>query len=290
MFKSSAGEFSRKPHGVSHLKRLLGLRPYQKKKLQSQVAMPCPDINHMRHASISHHVPRDDHVGRIHLFLLASRKGEVATVPSTATLERLLCAPFSNLQRYHTTVGNCHGHAQRRVTTVGTNLQNASTCLKRKVEKGRGRPLRRFSRWKTKKKTPVTKKTWDRRKLQKLRVLPATFPASKRPHTWRTSFHRLPQHGGFMTPGHLVAPGKAEGKEVNWVNHLGYEDAKVWRIGSTPPRRRLISGTQNLGGIFSFSLKWGAFSGSSRFSFQGYKPPKRDSEMVSQSFQKNGHG
>ena len=31
MFKSSAGEFSRKPHGVSHLKRLLGLRPYQKK-------------------------------------------------------------------------------------------------------------------------------------------------------------------------------------------------------------------------------------------------------------------
>lgn len=152
MFKSSAGEFSRKPHGVSHLKRLLGLRPYQKKNLQSQVAMPCPDINHMRHASISHHVPRDDHVGRIHLFLLASRKGEVATVPSTATLERLLCAPFSNLQRYHTTVGNCHGHAQRRVTTVGTNLQNASTCLKRKVEKGRGRPLRRFSRWKTKKK------------------------------------------------------------------------------------------------------------------------------------------
>ena len=54
-----------------------------KKNLQSQVAMPCPNINHMRHASISHHVPRDDHVGRIHLFLLASRKGEVPTVPSS---------------------------------------------------------------------------------------------------------------------------------------------------------------------------------------------------------------
>ena len=162
-------------------------------------------------------------------------------------------------------MGNCHGHAQRRVTTVGTNLQNASTCLKRKGEKGRGPPLRRFSRLKIKYR--VTKKTWTAATSKiagTLGSLGITCQFKAYPHptkalwhaeistvlhcsiscpghvsslapTWRTSFHCLPQHGGFMTPGHLVAPGKAEGKEVNGVNHLGYEDAKVWRIGSTPP-------------------------------------------------------
>lgn len=72
-----------------------------------------------------------------------------------------------------------------------------------------------------------------------------------------------------MTPGHLVAPGKAEGKEVNGVNHLGYEDAKVWRIGSTPPPEATNEWSPKIVAIFSFSLKGGGIFRFQPFFFSG---------------------
>lgn len=154
--------------------------------------MPCPDINHMRHASISHHVPRDDHVGRIHLFLLASREGEVATVPSNVGTTSL-CPLFSSSFGFFVFLSPEPPeipHDSGELPWPCAEQSNHSRyqppeCFHLSEEEG-GKTtstfFRHFSRLKNqKKKAPVTKKPWDRRKLQKLRVLPATFPASKRP-------------------------------------------------------------------------------------------------------------
>lgn len=187
-----------------------------KKKLQSQVAMPCPDINHMRHASISHHVPRDDHVGRIHLFLLASREGEVATVPSNVGTTSL-CPLFSSSFGFFVFLSPEPPeipHDSGELPWPCAEQSNHSRyqppeCFHLSEEEG-GKTtstfFRHFSRLKNqkKKKSTCNKKTLGPPQASKIACPSRDFSSFKTPHTWRTSFHRLPQHGGFMTPRHLV--------------------------------------------------------------------------------------
>lgn len=283
-----------------------------KKKLQSQVAMPCPDINHMRHASISHHVSRDDHVGRIHLFLLASRKGEVATVPSNVGTTSLCplfpssfgffvflspeppeiphdsgelpwpCAEQSNHSRYQPPecfhLSEEEGGKRSRSTTppffkVENQMQsdkkdmnrcNFKNCLYTRVTRSLGITCQ-FKAY-----PHPTKALWHA-EISTVLHCSSSCPGhvSSLAPTWRTSFHCLPQHGGFMTPGHLVDPGKAEGKEVNGVNHLGYEDAKVWRIGSTPPPEATNEWNPKLGGHFLLFTERGGIFRFQPFFFSG---------------------